>query len=192
MSDQMKGKIVDSAYRLIKAQSFEATSIKQICEEAGVAYSTFYSYFPSKESVIVTLFAEKTLLQPEDFPQMLAIDGAWDRLWKAIAISTDKICELGPDICANMLIGRLKNTGPDPHFLWENHRNVFVPLIKNAQEKGEILNTQEPEQLFTPFLAFTVGYSYWWALRKGDLDLHAERRKGCEMIFQVRDDLRLF
>lgn len=47
--------IADVALARFARDGFDATSVQQICSEAEIAVSTFYSYFPSKEA---TAFAD--------------------------------------------------------------------------------------------------------------------------------------
>lgn len=45
--------ILDTAYRLFRAQGFEKTSVSQITAEVGGSKATIYSHFPSKEELFV-------------------------------------------------------------------------------------------------------------------------------------------
>jgi AcrR family transcriptional regulator len=40
------------ALRLIESQGFDATTVQQIAEAAGVSHMTFFRHFPTKESVV--------------------------------------------------------------------------------------------------------------------------------------------
>jgi len=44
--------IRDAAMGLFEDQGFEATTIEQIADAAGVSRATFFNYFPSKEAVV--------------------------------------------------------------------------------------------------------------------------------------------
>jgi AcrR family transcriptional regulator len=44
--------IVDAAYRLFHEQGFDATTVTEIADAAGIGRRTFFSYFPSKEAVV--------------------------------------------------------------------------------------------------------------------------------------------
>ena len=45
--------ILDSAYRLFRAQGFDGTSMAEITTEVGGSKATIYSHFPSKEELFV-------------------------------------------------------------------------------------------------------------------------------------------
>lgn len=52
-------KIAGTAFRLFNAQGIHQTGINQIIEESDVAKKTFYSYYPSKDDLIVAYYVEK-------------------------------------------------------------------------------------------------------------------------------------
>lgn len=54
-----KEKIAATAFRLFNAQGVQMTGINQIIAESDVAKKTFYSYYPSKEDLIVAYYVEK-------------------------------------------------------------------------------------------------------------------------------------
>jgi len=189
-TEKTKLKIAAAAYKLIKAQGFEATSIKQICKEAKVAYSTFYFYFPEKSSVVSTIFSNLSLYKPKDFSALLSTDGAWSRLWKAHSIYIDEYCEYGPDIYAQFLISLLSNQQMWTNIQRSDHMAIMEPLIRQAQEKGEILIRDDPVQIFKSSSFLIHDVLFHWAAKEKDFDLHKEMRKHLEVFYQVRDDLR--
>jgi AcrR family transcriptional regulator len=50
-------KILAAAVRLFEKQGYSSTTVEQITEAADVAKGTFFNYFPSKEHVLLGLFA---------------------------------------------------------------------------------------------------------------------------------------
>jgi len=48
--------IVDVATRLFAEQGYDATTLVQIADEADIAPSTFFNYFPSKVDIVFALF----------------------------------------------------------------------------------------------------------------------------------------
>lgn len=64
--------ILDTAYRLFRAQGFEKTSISQITTEVGGSKATIYSHFPSKEE----LFVECMTAAANDYISSISEQGA--------------------------------------------------------------------------------------------------------------------
>jgi AcrR family transcriptional regulator len=52
-SDSKRQAILDTAYRLFRAQGFDRTSISEISAAVGGSKATIYSHFPSKEELFV-------------------------------------------------------------------------------------------------------------------------------------------
>jgi AcrR family transcriptional regulator len=52
-SDSKRQAILDTAYRLFRAQGFDRTSVSEITAEVGGSKATIYSHFPSKEELFV-------------------------------------------------------------------------------------------------------------------------------------------
>lgn len=46
-----RGKLLEAAVRLVRLQGFAATSVDQLCAEAGVTKGAFFHHFPSKEAL---------------------------------------------------------------------------------------------------------------------------------------------
>jgi TetR/AcrR family transcriptional regulator, fatty acid metabolism regulator protein len=51
--------ILDAAIRVFARQGFHTCRVSDIADEAGVAYGLVYHYFPSKETILDTLFLER-------------------------------------------------------------------------------------------------------------------------------------
>lgn len=44
--------VIDALYRLMERDDYQALTITQICQEAGIARQTFYHHFPGKQEVL--------------------------------------------------------------------------------------------------------------------------------------------
>jgi AcrR family transcriptional regulator len=51
--------ILDAAVRVFARQGFHTCRVSDIADEAGVAYGLVYHYFPSKDTILDTLFLER-------------------------------------------------------------------------------------------------------------------------------------
>lgn len=66
-------RLSDSALRLFVEQGYDATTVSQIADSAGVAAMTFFRHFPTKEDVLVgdpfdPVIADAVTAQPVDLP----------------------------------------------------------------------------------------------------------------------------
>jgi AcrR family transcriptional regulator len=72
-----------AAFRLIQENGYAATTVEQIAEAAEVSPSTFFRYFPSKESVLVADDLDPLILeafdhQPPELTPIQAFRGAYE------------------------------------------------------------------------------------------------------------------
>jgi AcrR family transcriptional regulator len=56
-AEQTRGAIVEAALRLFRENGYEATTMRAIAQEAGVATGNAYYYFSSKETLVQELYA---------------------------------------------------------------------------------------------------------------------------------------
>jgi AcrR family transcriptional regulator len=74
-----------SAFRLIDENGYAATTVEQIAEAADVSPSTFFRYFPSKESLLLADDLDPLILQAfKDQPRDLSLVQAFRRAYQAV------------------------------------------------------------------------------------------------------------
>ncbi|MEN8142630.1 MAG: TetR/AcrR family transcriptional regulator [Thermodesulfobacteriota bacterium] len=64
-------KILRAAEKLFTKEGYKETTTRRIAVEAGIAAGTLFNYFPSKETLAMSLLAEKLALGREDFTRRL-------------------------------------------------------------------------------------------------------------------------
>lgn len=52
---EIRSKIIESAISLFEAKGIDSTTLEDICETADISRPTFYSYYPSKNELILAL-----------------------------------------------------------------------------------------------------------------------------------------
>jgi AcrR family transcriptional regulator len=95
-------RFVASALQLFSEQGYDATTVAQIAEGAGLTRSTFFRHFSDKREVLAAgqailsaLFAEGIAEAPEDATPLAAVESG---LVKAAGAMTARNRELGPRI----------------------------------------------------------------------------------------------
>ena len=83
-----KKQLYDTAIRLVAQRGYEATTLRDIANEAGVSVGLLYRYFPSKQAVIITLYDELSAEYSRRAARMAA--GKWrDRFIFAVETSLE-------------------------------------------------------------------------------------------------------
>jgi AcrR family transcriptional regulator len=87
---QTRETIQREAYRLFEEQGYANTTIEQIADAAEVSPSTFFRYFPSKESVLMAddldrVTIEALVRQPADLSPLQAFRRAFDITMKTVS-----------------------------------------------------------------------------------------------------------
>lgn len=173
---ETKKKIVDAAGRLIKKYDFRYITVKNVCEEAEVAYGSFYHHFGSKENVIYEyckgLFEAMLEANPlqenvnqDDFIAVI--------IWYLLVYA--KYCELmGKDI-----IRYIYQNCPDDLFYRDHFDQLVRDVIQRSFERGFVDMATHPERL--PNVADDVSVVYkgvvmcWF----NDLDVKSHRGRLC-------------
>jgi AcrR family transcriptional regulator len=78
---QTRDTILRESTRLFEANGYANTTVEQIAEAAEIAPSTFFRYFPSKESLVMANEVDKVMVealasQPADVPSLQAFKRA--------------------------------------------------------------------------------------------------------------------
>lgn len=80
-SEETHTRILQSAYTLFAKSGYEATSVAEICQAAGVSKGAFYHHFPTKQAVFLKLMEnwlaqldlafDKAINESQDVPHAL-------------------------------------------------------------------------------------------------------------------------
>jgi AcrR family transcriptional regulator len=154
-----RAELLKAAREVLAEKGFEAATISEIVARAGVAQGTFYLYFPSKISLVVTLAAE---LQ--------------ESIERALHTSYAEAKNLGEMIDRSVLaafdiLGRYRDILALVHsgLRWieaeEAHAHIFTPYhtliaetIRRAQEDRAVNSTIDPE-VTAVFIVGTIYYA---------------------------------
>jgi TetR/AcrR family transcriptional regulator, transcriptional repressor for nem operon len=102
---ERKRRLIEAAVRLMLRQGFSATTVDQVCAEAGVTKGSFFHYFASKEEVCRAAMDAWAggwldILMAAEFPR---IADPLDRLERLFDVMVEAY--LRPDVDAGCMIG---------------------------------------------------------------------------------------
>jgi len=159
-TDARRQQILMAMYRCLTKKGFKRTTLKDICREAQLSMGAVYSYFASKEEIVVALaeaYRERSIARGGTRPPGgTAIDHLCQIL-RRVATAPD-----APELA--MIDIRLRAEALDTPLLHEqvaksyaNLREHTVALVREGQARGEILATADPTAVMQLFHSLIVG-----------------------------------
>jgi TetR/AcrR family transcriptional regulator, fatty acid metabolism regulator protein len=131
--------ILDAAVRVFARQGFHTCRVSDIADEAGVAYGLVYHYFPSKETILDTLFLERWDVMLGAIAEAEASDlGPHEKL-RAIASFIVESYRRDPDLMKVIIVEvtRAANTFGRTHLekIMQAYEAI-ARIVRDAQEAG--------------------------------------------------------
>ena len=125
-SEETRTRVLNAALSSFRERGFEATTMRDIAEEAGVATGAAYYYFPSKDAIVTDFYRRSCdTMQPMIEEALKGAKGLEERLRELIHV---KLAHFAPNRA--VLRALLKN-GADP-------RNALSPFSSETKEIRDI------------------------------------------------------
>lgn len=169
-----KQKIFDAAIALFAEKGYFNTSIADITSKVGLAKSSFYTHFKTKDEILVELYKNEDLELIEYFeslPNNLTIREKFYAFVK-------KAYEIAEDTGIHFYEGiyDLRLSEESKFKFFRNHDNrplkVFLTkLISDGQKLGELRKDYTPEDIYSIIRRNINGTIYEWCLSKGNFDI---------------------
>ena len=181
--------ITEAALKLFKQQGYSNVSVSDICREAKVPRSSFYSIFAGKDEIV--LFMMKNLKEdyPTVFSQLLEAKSDLDRIWLLYDRYLSLAVDFGPELTGTLFALELEK--PAGMFdLFYAFNDWFVKLIRNCQEQGIIRNKNKPEDIVALGVRIAIGAAYEWCRSGGAFDLRETALREHETLYEVPPEYR--
>jgi AcrR family transcriptional regulator len=183
-----KVRIVNCAIQLFKENGYNNVTVNDICKLSGITRSAFYYHFKSKDEILDNYFILSENHVAQNLLPILNSSNYYDQFLQIFETFLKQIIDAGPEIFGQVL---KRNIDKEVHLLaprefamWD----VYVTLIRKAQEAGEILNPQPPEQLVDSIVYLSNGIDLIWCNKKGSFDIIAEHRRMLETLLKLKKD----
>ncbi|HEU5374487.1 MAG TPA: TetR/AcrR family transcriptional regulator [Ktedonobacteraceae bacterium] len=155
-----RAEILKIARETFAEKGFEATTISEIVSRAGIAQGTFYLYFPSKISVVVTLAKEMQADIEQALRASYAESTNLDEMIKRSVESAFQIVGQYRDILALVHSGiRWLETEEARSHIFAPYHALIAEAIRRAQDASAVSTTVNPEVT----AVFIVGLIYYSA-----------------------------
>ena len=141
-SEETRTKILDSAIKLFSTRGFNAASVDDICEEAGISKGAFYHHFESKQALFLALLdgwlqaienameASKDKTVPETFMQMTE---AFPYIFETAGEGLPMFLEFWLQASRDKKVWEASITP------YRRYHKYFTSLIKNGVDEGSFV-----------------------------------------------------
>ena len=166
-----KKRILDTSMKLMKEYGYDAMTIKQICDEAGVSTGAFYHHLGSKDGIIIEGYSECDRYFEKYVINNLKSDNIIDRIIEYIGYQMKYAVEIGIDTITQIYKAQLTNA--NEFFLSDKRAlssNLLI-LIKEAQNENLLRDDFTAEEIRDELLLISRGTIYNWSQKNGSFDL---------------------
>lgn len=182
----VKLNIVDCAVRLYKEKGYKNVSVSDICKLSGVSRSGFYYHFKTKEEILDDYLLMSEIFVFEHLIPILSTSNCYQQFYNIFKVFMERIIEIGPEIFGLVM---KRNIDMDLRLFWPSDIpmwDVYVTLIRKAQENQEIGNRMPAEYLVEAIVYLSQGLGLNWCNKKGEFDYIEACRKMIETLLLVK------
>jgi AcrR family transcriptional regulator len=154
-----RAELLKVAREVLAEKGFEAATISEIVARAGVAQGTFYLYFPSKISLVVTLATEMQATIEQALRTSYAEAQSLGEMIDRSVQSAFEILGQYRDILALVHSGLRWTEAEEAHaHIFTPYHTLIAETIRRAQENGAVSPTINPE-VTAVFIVGTIYYA---------------------------------
>jgi AcrR family transcriptional regulator len=176
-SRETRERIFEASKVILETQGYEALSLKNICNVAGVSNGSFYHHFKSKDDLL-SYYIEK---QPKIEPDLLELpkdaEGAKEAIIQ-VYLNYVRYCqELGVEFLASYY--DTKNQALNPETRSERPYPIITvqKYVEKAIEANVIKINVKIEEFTTDIRMIVIGNVFEWSLRKGMVDFAGNMKR---------------
>lgn len=172
-------RIIKSARALFSDKDFEQVTIKEICANAGVANSTFYYHFKTKEELMDHLSETDDVPLRAEWIGLATMTDLLDQVIAACSMCAVRAERSGYMLTAQYYKRRLNVEKEDAvhQSTLDQEQEAAAALIARAQQQGAVKNMHEAGALAQAAIRLTSSVIVDWCVACGGFDLHSEVRR---------------
>jgi len=179
-SQETKKKIFLAAKQILQKKGYEALSIKNICEEAGVSNGSFYHHFKTKDDLLSYYIEE----QPSINPELLGLLSTTEDIKNAVIhvyLNYVSYCkELGVEFMANYYTPKNQSLNPLKRTARSYPIITVQDYLKKSIDSGILAPDFPLEQVTTDIRMIVIGNVFEWCLKNGNADFEGNMKRSLE------------
>ena len=179
-SKETKKKIFLAAKNILKKDGYDALSIKNICEEAGVSNGSFYHHFKTKDDLLSYYIEEQPSINPEILETPSCVDDVRNAIIH-VYLNYVKYCrELGVEFMSNYYTPKNQSLNP----LKRTARSYPIVTVREYLQQSidaGIISLKQPlDNITTDIRMLVIGNVFEWCLKNGDADFEGNMKRSLE------------
>lgn len=179
-SQETRKKIFLAAKNILKREGYEALSIKNICEEAGVSNGSFYHHFKTKDDLLSYYIEE----QPSIHPSVLESPSSIEDVRKTVILvylNYVKYCEeLGVEFMSNYYTPKNQSLNPLKRTARSYPIVTVHDYLKECMDTGIIKPQISLDEITTDIRVIVIGNVFEWCLKNAETDFAGNMKRSLE------------
>ena len=174
---ETKNRIFSAAKSILQRKGYDALSIKNICEEAGVSNGSFYHHFKTKDDLLSYYIEDQPSIDPDRLELPKNKEDAKETIIH-VYLNYVKYCkELGVEFMAGYYTPH--NQALNPTIRTERPYPIVTVqhYLERALEANAIQLNLKIEEITTDIRMIVIGNVFEWAMRNGDADFEGNMRR---------------
>lgn len=163
-----RNKILKTAIDMMGKKGFDNITIKGISKSAGVSVGSFYYYFNSKEDILLDIFHKADDYFDKNIDKF-KLNTAADSIIAYFLHYAKYINSSGIDFAKKLYNTENKSFINHDRSMFQ----IFFTIIKNGQDRGEIIETMTTEEICNYLFIAARGVVFEWCLHDGKYDLES-------------------
>ncbi len=189
MNTKLSDAITAAAIKLFRERGFDRVSVNDICQEAGIARSSFYRAFSNKKEIIRYVLENTQSRSIVGIGDIVSAENDFERMWRIGSRYIDIVLEFGPKLIGTLMQMEL-NGELDALAMVHSVDDWFIRLTRNCQQAGIIRNMAPPEILGPMGVNAVYQVTYDWCSHKGQIPIHRRARQAVEILYDLVPEYR--
>ncbi len=180
-SRETKARIFNAAKQILQQQGYEALSIKNICEEAGVSNGSFYHHFKTKDDLLSYYIEEQPSINPDYLDLPKNTEEAKSAIILVYLNYVHYCRELGVAFISNYYTP--KNQSLNPLIRTERPYPIVTvhDYLQRAMDAGVITLPLPLEDVTTDIRMIVIGNVFEWCLKNGKADFERNMERSLKV-----------
>ena len=176
-SKETKERIFHAAKDILQKDGYEALSIKNICEAAGVSNGSFYHHFKTKDDLLSYYIEEQPSIDPDHLELPRDAAGVKEAIVYVYLNYVQYCRELGVDFMSSYYTPKNQSLNA----VSRTQRSYPIITVENYLKKciqaGIISPKLSLQEISTDIRMIVIGNVFEWGLMKGDCDFEGNMKR---------------